>query len=656
MDAGEEIEVVATAPATPGQTTLDADAVTAFPARTADELLRALPGLHLSAHGGYGKAWQFFLRGFDAVHGSDIAVSLEGIPLNEVSNIHGQGYVDLYFLPTELVTGLDLYTGATRVEAGDFAVAGSAEYHLGRAEEGLEARVGAGTDLSALAAVDWRPRGWGEDTFVHADGSLGEGVGERRAFRQARVAAGIGGDLPGGAHVRAFTLAHDGRFESPGVLRDEDVRETGGGDKGFYGAYPESGGGRSRRVLAGARYARVAGLGRADVLVYGQARSLALQHNFTGYLLDGDHGDARLQTHDAATAGVDVRYRHALPTLTLDGSAVGRLDVVHQVETRVETDGTPWQQTIDADLTLLDLSAWAAAEWRPSRWLTLTPGIRGEHLRIGLVRHVDEAGAIADPEPALATAWVPLPKAGAAVHLSERVDVHARWGRGFRSPEARGIEGAGEGGTDPAGVAPVERADTSEVGARWAPTDTVELRIAGFHTWVSNEIVFDHLAGRFAASGTTRRLGGEVVGTWRPIDALRTEAQATYADGRYVATGALIPYAPRLLLAGGVYVEGVPLGKLRTWAGLHGWYLGPRPLPEGFSSHPSFVLDLTARVEARRWLVALSVDNVLATHTRDGEFVYPSWFDRDAPRSELPVPHFTAGEPFAVRAELGVRL
>ena len=40
---------------------------------------------------------------------------------------------------------------------------------------------------------------------------------------------------------------------------------------------------------------------------------------------------------------------------------------------------------------------------------------------------------------------------------------------------------------------------------------------------------------------------------------------------------------------------------------------------------------------------------------RDGEWVYPSWFDRTEPRSVLKVLHVTAGDPFAARLELGVR-
>jgi hypothetical protein len=42
------------------------------------------------------------LRGFDD-HGTDIAISVDGMPVNMVSHAHGQGYADLHFVIPETV-------------------------------------------------------------------------------------------------------------------------------------------------------------------------------------------------------------------------------------------------------------------------------------------------------------------------------------------------------------------------------------------------------------------------------------------------------------------------------------------------------------------------------------------------------------------------
>ncbi len=133
---------------TASESVLEGEALEAFPARSADELLQAMPGLHQSAHGGHGKAYQYFVRGFDAVHGADLAVILAGIPLNEPGNVHGHGYLDLHFLPTVLGRSVDLHKGSSRAEVGDFGVAASADFHLGLAEPGLLTPVGGGPDRS----------------------------------------------------------------------------------------------------------------------------------------------------------------------------------------------------------------------------------------------------------------------------------------------------------------------------------------------------------------------------------------------------------------------------------------------------------------------------------------------------------------------------
>jgi hypothetical protein len=66
------------------------------------DILEAMPGLFAVQHAGGGKANQYFLRGFDADHGTDVAFFLDGVPINMVSHGHGQGFTDFHFLIPEL--------------------------------------------------------------------------------------------------------------------------------------------------------------------------------------------------------------------------------------------------------------------------------------------------------------------------------------------------------------------------------------------------------------------------------------------------------------------------------------------------------------------------------------------------------------------------
>ncbi|WP_431210048.1 iron-sulfur cluster repair di-iron protein [Puia sp. P3] len=94
------------------------------PVNSAQDLMRLVPGLFLGQHQGGGLAEHIFYRGFDADHGTDVNVSVDGMPVNLVSHIHGQGFADLHFLIPELVAKYDYGKGPYYAEYGDFTTAG----------------------------------------------------------------------------------------------------------------------------------------------------------------------------------------------------------------------------------------------------------------------------------------------------------------------------------------------------------------------------------------------------------------------------------------------------------------------------------------------------------------------------------------------------
>ena len=416
-----------------------------FPHRDAEDLLRLSPGLHLSAHGGRGKASQIFVRGFDAVHGSDVAVSLEGIPLNEASHIHGQGYLDLHFIPPEAVIALDLTKGTTRPERGDFAIAASADYRLGLAEPGLRVGFVVGTDRSLRGMAD-----------------------------------------------------------------------------------------------------------RLQLQVYLGYRDLELIRNFTGWAFFPATGDTRRQAQEAGTLGGSVRYTRgfalARDVTTVEAGLSIRADQVAQSEHGLDMELTPWVTYADADVTAVNPGGWIGADIGLFERVRLVPAVRLDRLLYRITSRVDDQGQeVAAPSPAVAHAWAVSPKTVVDLTIARGWHGYISYGRGFRSPQARGL--------DDGDVAPVTHADTLELGTHLTRFRGLEVRAAAFGTFVGNELVFDHVQAKFLASGSTRRLGGELVVEVTPLRWLRLEADLTYADGRYTATGEAIPYAPRLLVAGGVYLD-----------------------------------------------------------------------------------------------------
>ena len=93
--------------------------------RPGEALETAVPGLLVTQHSGEGKANQYQLRGFQLDHGTDLALDLDGMPLNMPTHGHGQGYADANFLIPELFSYIIGKKGPYYADEGDFSAAGA---------------------------------------------------------------------------------------------------------------------------------------------------------------------------------------------------------------------------------------------------------------------------------------------------------------------------------------------------------------------------------------------------------------------------------------------------------------------------------------------------------------------------------------------------
>ncbi|MFM7204883.1 MAG: TonB-dependent receptor plug domain-containing protein [Myxococcota bacterium] len=632
--------------------TLTREQLELLPLHESESMLQRVPGLQLSKHGGEGKAAQFFLRGFDAAHGAELAVSLEGIPLNEVSNIHGQGYLDLYFLPHALVERLEYLKGIPSLDVGNFAVAGAAQYVLLEGVEYRSASFFVGTDSALGIRMAARPFVSLPQSFLtlELEGAGGPWRLPQRDYWAIRLS--LGGSWHQSAQLtRFFVLAYDGSFESPGVLRLDDLT------LGIHELYDTEGfeqGGHSQRILAGFLHRRQQGQRLTELLFWGGARGLQLRHNFTGYYLNGPEGDTRIQEQQTLQAGARLKFQQPLPTLArvnaqLLGGLSLRLELLGQREAFEQAVSGGERVTYAATGLQTELGGWAESQVKLGQ-AQLSGGVRLD--RLDLWRNPTQESPNPEPDPvrqvyASGSVWQP--------RLSLRLPLRdPSWPvfllggrRGFRAPELRGLS---------SGVAPIPVADSAEVGVWQGLPHVGELRLLLFGTWITDELVFDHTAGRFLSTGSTQRLGGETTLNLR-LKPLTLGLELSYADGRYVVTQEPLPFAPRWLGALELSMPARPLPRWPDWAGevplltagLRTFLLGRRPLPEGFASQPTLSTSLKLSLQRTRQSWALEVENLFLQRNFDGEFVYPSHFDLSTPRSELPVVHITAGTPFSMR-------
>src|SRR5580693_6348788 len=89
------------------------------------QLLETVPGLIVTLHSGEGKANQYLLRGYNLDHGTDLETYVDGVPINQPTHAHGQGYTDLNFLIPELSDQITYTKGPYYAGVGDFGAVGS---------------------------------------------------------------------------------------------------------------------------------------------------------------------------------------------------------------------------------------------------------------------------------------------------------------------------------------------------------------------------------------------------------------------------------------------------------------------------------------------------------------------------------------------------
>ena len=636
-------------PQTASSSHITAQELAAVPRRNAEDALRLVPGLTLVQHGSEGKGHQFFLRGFDAVHGADLALTVEGIPVNEWSNIHAQGYIDLGFIIPEAIQSVDATKGPFILGQGAFAMAGSADYQLGipAGERGLRATYTAGTTNRHRGLVTYSPREGDGEQFIAVEAMHDDGFGQNRGIERGALLGRVHlfDDATHGT-LSLLAAGHVARFDLPGTLREADVKA---GRAGFYDAYDPAGNGLSVRGLVALTHAWRRGDHAVSSQVHGGYRRLELLENYTGFLVDPVNGDRRGQAQTAWRFGARSEYTvHLTERLALEAAAGVRGDVLDQSQHHVGRQQEPLEteraltgvQTLSHGLLGLRL--------RPVEALRLAAGARLD------VAHISVQDGVEMGPRATGTLAAVSPRATAEWHLATPLRLFAAYGRGFRPPEARAFTpfkpqrtGLSEDlytGGDPR----MTVADSVEVGTRWNPHRAFGTSLSGFATFIERESVFDHVSGVNLELNSTRRLGAEIEVHSSPVDWLMLTADATLVDARFVDSGNEIPLAPWLVggfRAVATHDSGFQAGlRLLSWA--------PRPLPHGARGAAMAVLDATAGYAWRGLRLNLEVENVLNRQIREGEYHYASHWRPGEPPSEIPVVHYVAGPPLNARLSL----
>ncbi len=606
------------------------------------QVLRLIPGFVAVEHsGGAGKADQYFLRGFDADHGTDVAFFADNMPINLRTHGHGQGYTDLNFIIPETIQGLDVVKGTYHPEFGDFTTAGAVTFKSRDVlKENVVQAVGGMWDtqryLLMLSPTKDKVR-----TLLAAEGYYTNGPFENdnRYFR-----FNVFGKATFNPTVRSeFSVTgsyHQGKWNASGEIPFRAVTD---GTIDRFGSIDPSEGGSTQRATGRLQYHYdTTSGGRFFADAYGMYYNLNLFTNFTFFLNDEENGDGINQQDRRTMVGGNLGYRQAGDLFGIHSAAtVGvqvRNDTIPNIRLGTQTKRNPTGTIIQSAVEEASYSPFLKLEFQPTSWMRLAGGVRADYFTFDVRNTCDTCPE--QPAGRKDSGQV-SPKVNLILGPWANTELFANWGVGFHSNDARS--------TVVDASTPLARAQGAEFGIRsrpWGP-DRMEL-IATFWTLnLASELVFVGDEGTTEARGPTQRYGVEVAARGQVWGPLYFNSSFTWTHAQF-ENGDAIPLAPELT----AYAAAILRWPEGLSSQLQMTYLGVRPLIEDRSINaPSWIdFDLTERYLIPLKLphghleAILFIQNLFNTNWEQATFAFTSRLPNE-PSGGVQDIHFVPGNP-----------
>jgi outer membrane receptor protein involved in Fe transport len=642
------------------------------PRLRAENVLEVVPGLFTVQHAGGGKAQQYFMRGFDLDHGTDVAFFVDGAPVNAVSHAHGQGYSDLHFVIPETIDAVESTKGPYSARAGDFATAGSVTFHmadhlpesLARVEIGPSGHERAVAALSPNLGPKWRLLAAAElfdenGPFVHPE-----------AYDRLNGYVKVTHVLPDDSAVSLLLTMYGGTFNMSGVLPARAVCGEGDGTPrplaysgsnclSRWTSVDPSQGGATQRGMALLSYRRP--LERGDV----EATAYAVRSNFRLYPNDGiaasfqpagiQYG-SQVEQDDARTeVGASLRLSRTFTVGPFDVRATAGLqereDTVdaelHRTQHRQRLDGMPGipGPIYDGSIAENELGVYAELDSHLLPWLRVVLAAREDRVDAALS---NESSTAVSQVSGTRSAEQFSPKASVIVDPLRWLTLFANFGQGFHTNDVRSTLVGSVDGVPPTLIA---RATGYEVGASVRPLPGLTLTAVGYWLDLAEELTVDGDTDSTSPSPATRRYGGEFVGRYELgrgffADATFTVSHARYIDAADVAAGTTyVELAPTRTFSAGVGAR-EPLGPFTVVASAYCRSMADRPATSDYRLVATGFTLFNAQAGLRWKNLEIGVDvlNIGNVTWREGQFAVNSRLPGEGPNPPAGI-SFTPGIP-----------
>ena len=634
------------------------------PAKSAQDLLRLVPGLFIAQHQGGGKAEQIFLRGFDADHGTDVNLSVDGIPVNMVSNAHGQGYADLHFLIPETVANYDFGKGPYYTDKGDFNTAGYVAYNTKNIIDQSMIKMEAGqfNTLRALVLINLlnqKAKQKGQSAYIAAERLYSNGgpFALPEHFTRYNVFAKFNTNLGSNSKLTAIVSTLKSDWRSAGEIPDRAVAE--GYIANRFGVLDSAQGGHTDRTNASLKLTTSLPNGwLMQNQWYYTHYYFNLVSNFSYNYYFPTTGDEFRQLESRDMGGYNGKISKTATaneiTYTTTIGAGARGDHINPSELDHTENGQFLGYLQYGKTKELNVNTFIDETVTKGKW-QFNAGLRVDYFHFyyqNLASATDTfATNIFNGTNPNAQKAIISPKVSAAYTFDDQFQLYFKAGKGFHSNDARVVIAN-------QGYEILPAAYGSDLGINWKPFPGLYINAALWYLYLQQEFRFgqdliDQPAGPVSPSGRTVRDGVDLSARYQLTNWLFTNLNVNFARPRYLDSlkgHDNVELAPTLTSTAGLdfrFKNGVN-------GGLSYRYLHDRAANSDYSltARGYFITDLTINYTRKKYEFGLAIENLFNSQWDESQFEYTSQLKNEkAPVDQV---SYTPGVPFFAKLKFAV--
>ena len=557
------------------------------------EILEAIPGVIVSQHSGEGKANQFYLRGFNLDHGTDLSTNLDDMPVNQRSHSHGQGWTDLNFVIPELAARLDYKKGPYSSTTGDFSAAGTANISYANRLSSQLASVTLGEyGHQRLFIADSPEFANGNLLYavegLHNDGPFLRPDDFKKFNAVLRYSEGFANN---GFSISA--MMYQGSWNASDQIPSRALDGLNNSLQNRFDTVDKSDGGKAHRYSLSGVWRKTSAEEASKISAYVINNQLALFSNFTYFMDDPINGDQFAQPDRRVTSGLNASHTwHThINGMNMDVN-IGLQSQNDNIFNALEkTRERQILSTVRQDhITETSLGLYLDINTRWNEFLRTNVGVRHDNYRFQ-VKSDNAANSGTKNDQLLSPSWSLI------VGPWNNTELYFNAGAGFHSNDVRATLTTIKPQTSEASeTSPgLVRAHGAEIGLRTVWTPKLQSSFSLYQLNFDSELNFVGDAGTTEAGRPSKRVGIEMSHQYQVNQNVSVDVDAAFAharskdnkvEGNYI-TGAVE----------GVAQASINIQKIGPWSGaLRLRYFGPRPLIENNSVRSKSSTTMNGRI------------------------------------------------------------